>query len=322
MSTMPTVQQWKLSRAIPLEGPPLSPPEWAVIESLDFLVEQFNSLRHADIEDQKLTKALVALHITFATNFWLRKHSKTFKTGPTDFIGQLRISPREYLTDAIMTLRKQSIDKWNSFLKTPMKISDEDLADNNYLWSLIYEDELAIGVSNKSDKGVDDQAYLEGMPKFSEKATRIKYKARFRHGLLWRSKSLLPLDELEFSLYDSHASNEAEGNDGLVHYAMDMRGRIYIGYRKDVTFFHSAFAEKDYVLCAGKMEVKNGQISFINNASGHYFPRGKNLVTLLHRLRVYGVNLDKVVVGNWVGEKTYMAKKFLENRGFPGEKMI
>jgi hypothetical protein len=198
-----------------------------------------------------------------------------------------------------------------------MEIKEEELADNSYLWGLIYEEDLAIGVSNKSEDGIDDRAYLGGMPKFSEKATRVRYKARFRHGLLWRSKSLFPKDEVEFTVYDSTTCNEAESNDGLVHYAMDMRGRIYIGYRKDVAFFHSAFTEKDYVLCAGKMEVKNGQITFVNNASGHYFPQGKNLVTLLHRLRVYGVNLDKVLVGSWSGEHQFMAKTILEHLGFP-----
>lgn len=53
-------------------------------------------------------------------------------------------------------------------------------------------------------------------------------------------------------------------------YIVGMDGKIYAGFSENQVFHHSSLAAGKNVLAAGEIKIWNGQLLFINNASGHY----------------------------------------------------
>src|SRR5262249_17675151 len=82
-------------------------------------------------------------------------------------------------------------------------------------------------------------------------------------------------------------------------------------------FFHSSYFAGEPVLCAGRMVIKKGQLTYIDDASGHYRPRNEHLVYALEALLMHGVPLTWVKVGMTCGEerRRYDAPYFLARRG-------
>jgi len=58
--------------------------------------------------------------------------------------------------------------------------------------------------------------------------------------------------------------------------------------------FHSQYMRGGRVLCAGEMTIANGVVQKVSNASGHYRPRARQLLPVLWKLMMGGVNLNNV----------------------------
>lgn len=63
-------------------------------------------------------------------------------------------------------------------------------------------------------------------------------------------------------------------------YIVDLDGKIYAGFSENQVFHHSSLSSGKDVLAAGEIKIWNGQLRFINNASGHYKGNWGNVIAL------------------------------------------
>jgi hypothetical protein len=80
-------------------------------------------------------------------------------------------------------------------------------------------------------------------------------------------------------------------------------------------FYHSSYLAGDAVLCAGTILIENGYIRGVRNDSGHYQPDAKNLVSFLQALMMQGVNVQTVLVYDFIGKHCANGNEFLANGG-------
>jgi hypothetical protein len=179
------------------------------------------------------------------------------------------------------------------------------------------------------DQARDQTMLTGGILQWFDDAERARRKLAFRDGLAYRWTHV-GTGKGNLALYDT----EAEGDDledGGSLYAMDQGGHIYVhGSNAPQDLLHSSFLAGRAVLCAGTIRIEQGQIVWVSTKSGHYKPSVTQMLNLLERLRVYSVNLDKVVVlrENYQGGvqiypqspnrfESCSAKVFIEKRRWP-----
>jgi hypothetical protein len=93
----------------------------------------------------------------------------------------------------------------------------------------------------------------------------------------------------------SHWSKQDEG---VAMYVMSPDGTFYAASQAGGRFHHSSFLSGGPVACAGEMSVNSsGNITYINNFSGHYMPDEDNMKQALQQLRSDGVVLKNVKLG-------------------------
>lgn len=99
----------------------------------------------------------------------------------------------------------------------------------------------------------------------------------------------------------AYQGTERNGNLGVAGFAMGLNRHIYA--RKHSlyagpkgSFYHSAYLEGREVLCTGCLTVVNGELTYINNSSGHYQPQPKQLALVLQALQSQGIDIGKVLV--------------------------
>ncbi len=103
----------------------------------------------------------------------------------------------------------------------------------------------------------------------------------------------------------AHSPDYKNNDKGVAGFAMGHDRSIYasahkLGRGPQGCFYHSAYMEGQKVLCAGAMTVQQGQLTYINNASGHYQPSEDNLSVALNALQAQGVNMERVIVQTYV----------------------
>ena len=133
---------------------------------------------------------------------------------------------------------------------------------------------------------------------YTTSALRAAFKLSFRNGLAhrWTYVGGGPKGKGSLELYDTaHAGDELEHHGSL--YVMDGEGHIFVsGKDGEQGLKHSSFLGGAPTLCAGTMRIANGQVLWLSGRSGHYQPTVTQVVSMLERLRTYGVKLDKVTV--------------------------
>ena len=84
---------------------------------------------------------------------------------------------------------------------------------------------------------------------------------------------------------------------GYAIFVLDQTQTLYLTFKAQQGRIHhsSLLAGRD-VICAGEMQIFQGQLKYINNRSGHYQPPPKSLKLVLRFLKEQGVKLEKVKV--------------------------
>ncbi|WP_339045905.1 hypothetical protein [Candidatus Mesenet endosymbiont of Agriotes lineatus] len=91
-------------------------------------------------------------------------------------------------------------------------------------------------------------------------------------------------------MYDT-SNEESKGIKGLVAYAVTLSGdlvtspHIQPGKGIDFGYYHSTLLGGKPGLCFGMVEVRDGEITYIDNNSGHYKPTQENLYNAVKKLR-------------------------------------
>ena len=120
--------------------------------------------------------------------------------------------------------------------------------------------------------------------------------------------------------------SEQNGKKGVAGFAMGLDRRIYAHKHslpgKGTTvagpgsnFYHSSYLGGREVLCTGCITVVKGELTYINNWSGHYQPSPQQLSLAVQGLRAQGVNIDNVLVEYADGRASgrQLAPKFLRD---------
>ena len=111
-----------------------------------------------------------------------------------------------------------------------------------------------------------------------------------------RAKFEVTVGKDDHRLYQRDAENRplrihtAEGNPFL--YAMDKDGHIYAAHESDVRH-HSAFLAGRPGAAFGILVVKEGEIQYLDNQSGHYLPPADHGYQMVHELKARGVKVPK-----------------------------
>ena len=95
--------------------------------------------------------------------------------------------------------------------------------------------------------------------------------------------------------------SEQNGGQGVAGFAMGLNRNIYAHIHSCYNapkgcFYHSAYMAGNDVLCTGCITVKEGKLTYINNASGHYQPKPQQLSLALQSLQSQGVDISRVAV--------------------------
>ena len=84
-------------------------------------------------------------------------------------------------------------------------------------------------------------------------------------------------------------------------YVIDVYQNVFVNFEvteesdNEITIFHhSSFLRGAPVICAGKLKINNGELTFISNNSGHYFPKIYELFNALVVLKNKGIKLNEV----------------------------
>lgn len=111
---------------------------------------------------------------------------------------------------------------------------------------------------------------------------------------------------------DYHQRKE---NKHYIIYAMDVDKNLYLREEstEDLHIRHSSFLRGAPVLCAGKIEIADGQLKLITTDSGHYKPTANDMYKLVKALDDKGVDLSKVDVV--IFGEGYNAERFLRMKG-------
>ena len=84
---------------------------------------------------------------------------------------------------------------------------------------------------------------------------------------------------------------------GYAIFVFDQNQNLYLSFKaKQGKIHHSSLLAGIPILCAGEMQIFQGQLKYINNRSGHYQPPPKTLKSLLKFLEQKGVDLKKVQI--------------------------
>ncbi len=84
---------------------------------------------------------------------------------------------------------------------------------------------------------------------------------------------------------------------GYCIYVMSQRGEIHVSSHSVGDRHHSSLLAGANVAGAGEMQVWDGQLKWISNKSGHYFPECEHFLQTLHSFQKKGVELGGVKVG-------------------------
>lgn len=140
-------------------------------------------------------------------------------------------------------------------------------------------------VGTKERKGYKDSGYETIAKRFSSE----EQKEHTRIPKLDKNSGKFRLYDQSGKLYDT--SNEtSKGTKGLVAYAVTLSGdlvtspHIQPGKEVDFGYYHSTLLGGKPGLCFGMMKVKEGEITYIDDNSGHYKPIAENLYNAVKKL--------------------------------------
>ena len=103
-------------------------------------------------------------------------------------------------------------------------------------------------------------------------------------------------DDAHLQPFDTRLLVTANKGPGFAIYVMSKNGNIHASPHSVGHRHHSSLLAGANVAGADEMKVHAGQLKWISNKSGHYFPATEHFLQTLHSLMKKGVNLDQVQV--------------------------
>jgi Domain of unknown function (DUF4157) len=135
-------------------------------------------------------------------------------------------------------------------------------------------------------KGVLAPGALAGrLVEYDTPAQQIRTLVNFSGGKLQRNDGLnTPVDTAQSVTFQT--------GKGWEIFVMSPGGELHMASHKIGKYHHSSLLAGGPTAAAGSIKAKNGKIEALNNKSGHYKPKEKQVRQVLHRLQKAMVNLD------------------------------
>jgi hypothetical protein len=95
-------------------------------------------------------------------------------------------------------------------------------------------------------------------------------------------------------------------------FVLSMSNKLYVGVLETLGLqYHSFFMGGRPVQCAGTMQFNQGAVTYVRNDSGHYQPVDQSMVKVLQLLRMNGMDLRRLTVGQ---EKKFQTDRSTDMR--------
>ncbi|HZU25359.1 MAG TPA: hypothetical protein VFA04_07545 [Bryobacteraceae bacterium] len=300
-SDIPTVNTWKEDSKLWFDA---SRDKEAPTKRIDDLLTEY-----AAAGDAQSRKAILC-YIVNATRYWMKNAG----------VRSDKLSARTGRMEALCALRDVAKRK----LAQAMNLPDTFNVDNAVLYELgtdMYDRQSTLATDLKL-AAAGALAWLDG----TELRTR---KLCFRSGMAYRCSDATAHGAAKtLTLFDTtgNKENPREMRDFAL-YVMGDNGRIYAGgHLTKFMFNHSSFLQGQRVAAAGEIRCIQGRIDTLSASSGHYHPTMQQMVNVLERLAVYGVDLSGVKVlrkykkGDDKMTEECAASDVLARRAWPGRR--
>lgn len=202
---------------------------------------------------------------------------------------------------------RQTIEDDSPLMKELKKITNKNARDydKSILERIILEKQPFVrqNIKNNTIEGFYFARFNNNFYEWIEKSTKVKTSGKVKY-----------LNQLEKARY----LVKADGNGGLIYatsnkrvetpidrsmrkpdvyiYALDLEGNLYIAKEGDFDLNqpnfrlqHPSFSSGGRLLAAGTIEIKNGKVIYIDNASGHYIPGEFSLFKVISELKKMNV---------------------------------
>lgn len=134
---------------------------------------------------------------------------------------------------------------------------------------------------NKTDLKLDKELKV----KMLEDLEKEQYRVLSAKGMLWQlqqpqnESSRLTIQPFDTTNYTAHK------HEGRAIFVLTPQGELFSGSSEIGIFHHSSFQKGGYVAYGGSIEVKDGAIKYIDDYSGHYTPKGRQLFLMLKEFK-------------------------------------
>jgi hypothetical protein len=170
-------------------------------------------------------------------------------------------------------------------------------------------DQLDLLTSAFGSDAYEAQARFE----YCNERERKKYQVHMWDGYFYQDE--------EHTRHFSHVA--PPGANPTCMYAMDENERLFVKPTVDVvtagngSFNHSSFTAGKPVICAGELKIVGGQLTHIDNKSGHYKPTTGDLVEIIRVLNTeYAVDFSQVTIYDQGGAKQHLPAVPWYNQNF------
>jgi hypothetical protein len=329
LAQFPTLQQWKQLSCV---GAPMGPPfrrNDPALLNIDALVEAYNRVSADKTPGETSGQKVFLLgELFFACLYWANNFMKappnTMAAGRKPAIMSLSFTVTKELASVLKCGPGEVPSRLEYMFGRTLTAHGVrmDINHPNYLdaakreqWRIVFQGGRAYRFPDKSASMsslelLDTSAYGQAMI-FAEKGrledlTGDKEEAD-RHGDC--GFALSTSNELYVGplLGDKHMSEK---------YRSDLQKRI--GETKDLgdaPTYHSSFLAGRPVLCAGIITARDGIVTEISPASGHYQPGNTDLLKVLQLLKTVGMNLRKIELYSFESMELGNAEDFVKANG-------
>lgn len=269
------------------------------LESLDYALSQLQEYGGTMTGNDRLGMMRFAMK---AAESWLTDKKSKLKNDPTTLLKKREAAVTKLLAELGDSYRYESFksNKGAGRVDQSKGMELKGLA-GNYIFEataqakgvahpsashvLHYAQEKGLAVGSKESYAAARDQYVADPQRggateqlYYDRATRMRHLLLVKDGKLWTTPSK--------TAYLTGA------------YAMDEYGNLFAQETPDDprTFNHSSFCRGKQVVCAGILNIRNGELTSINNMSGHYKPGPSHLANALRILIGQGLDLAQTEV--------------------------
>lgn len=163
---------------------------------------------------------------------------------------------------------------------------------------------------NREDKVADEKLKVKMLTDEEKEAYRVMP----ANNILWQinqpDTSDTPLTMSPFDTKDHIAHSKYKGR---AIFVLTPQGEMFAGSSVIGKFHHSSFQKGGMVAYGGTMEASNGQLTYVDDYSGHYQPGPSHILKMAQQFKVYQILNEDTVLNHKHADKGIAANDMILN---------